>query len=187
MFFVYSVPNCNPALGPKNGDRQSVSVYDRELGNRRTIITTPDEADEFIKDRKKVISHANRVGLALTGLTTVATAGIAAGISYMKNNNLNKLIDHLNPEIKDFALKNCKKGFDLRDAFLKHKGISSSKIKDTFGILENNFKKINVKSNVKEAAILAGILGFVLGLLIPSIKAENADNKITKEFINANK
>ncbi len=187
MFFVYSVPNYNPALGPKTGNRQSVSVYDRDLGNRRTVITTADEAEEFIKDRKSVISHANKTGFALAGLTTAAATGIGAGMSYFKNSKLNKLIDTLNPEIKDFALKNNKDGLKLRDAFLNHKGINSSKLKSAFDILNNNFKKIDVKSNVKEAALITGIMAGVFSLLIPSIKAENADKKITKEFINANK
>src|SRR5574344_249286 len=110
MFFVYSVPNYNPALGPQNGNRQSVSVYDRDLGNRRTVITTPDEAEEFIKDRKNVISHANKTGFALAGLTTAAATGIGTGMSYFKNSKLNKLIDKLNPEIKEFALKNSQDG-----------------------------------------------------------------------------
>lgn len=185
MLFV--IPNYNPSLGPVKGNQQGVSVYDRALGNRRTVITTPEEAEEFIKDRNSVISHANKTGFALAGLTTAAATGISAGISYAKNNNLNKLIDELNPQIKDFALKHNKDGYTLRDAFLKHKDISSSKLKHTFDILENNFKKVNVKSNVKEAVLITGIMAGIFSLLIPSIKAENADKKITNEFINANK
>ena len=50
MLFV--IPNYNPSLGPVKGNQQGVSVYDRALGNRRTVITTPEEAEEFIKRQK---------------------------------------------------------------------------------------------------------------------------------------
>ena len=48
MCFVYTVQNMNPRLGARKGDRQAISVYDRNIGNRRDIITTPDAAEEFI-------------------------------------------------------------------------------------------------------------------------------------------
>ena len=53
MCFVYTVQNMNPRLGARKGDRQAISVYDRNIGNRRDIITTPDAAEEFISDRNK--------------------------------------------------------------------------------------------------------------------------------------
>ena len=74
MFFVWKVTNMNPALGPVNGDKQAVSVYDRKLGSRRTVVTTPDAADEFIKSRKKTIKDANIKGFVWTVLTTAAGA-----------------------------------------------------------------------------------------------------------------
>ena len=66
--------NMNPALGPVNGDKQAVSVYDRKLGNRRTVVTTPDAADEFIKSRKKTIKYANIKGFVWDVLITAAGA-----------------------------------------------------------------------------------------------------------------
>ena len=66
--------NTNPALGPVNGDKQAVSVYDRYLGNNRTVVTTPDVADEFIKSRKKTLKDADKKGIVWTVLTTAAGA-----------------------------------------------------------------------------------------------------------------
>ena len=66
--------NSNPALGPVNGDKQAVSVYDRYLGNNRTVVTTPDAADEFIKSRKKTLKDADKKGIVWTVLTTAAGA-----------------------------------------------------------------------------------------------------------------
>ena len=61
MFFVYAVQNLNPRLGVRKGDRQAISVYDRNIGNRRDIVTTPAAAEEFISDRNKTLKRANNI------------------------------------------------------------------------------------------------------------------------------
>lgn len=196
MFFVYEVPNMNPALGPVKGDKQSVSVYDRDLGNRRTIITTPDEADEFIQYRKDKMQDAAKRGWGLAALTTAAGAAAGAAVNVLKNvkeaEKLNELIEPLNKAFKA-VLKNpdmiIKAKFETleKDEFKNYK----FKLGELFSIDTNEFKKIDIKSLMKRAGKYGAVCGALLtacfAFAIPFIKASNADKNITQAFIEDNK
>ena len=99
MFYVIPVTNTNPQVGPINNGKQAISVYDRQLGNNRTIISTPDEVDCFIHDRQEVLKDANkRATIDALGVTALG-AGIGAGISCLTEGisakNLQKLVDKI--------------------------------------------------------------------------------------------
>lgn len=196
MFFVYDVPNLNPALGPVEGDKQTVCVYDRNLGNRRTIVTTPEEADLFISTRKQVIDDAAKRGWGLAGLTTAAGAAIGAGVNrYMdvkKAKNLDKLVEPLNTSFKEL-LDAGKTAFGAKidvldkDLFKGHR----FDLGDLFSEEAKAFKHVDVKSIARRAMKMGALGGAALAACfafsIPFIKAGNADKKITQEFIDYNK
>lgn len=209
MFFVYNIPNLNPALGPVKGDSQAVSVYDRDLGNRRTVITTPEEADEFVQARKDAIQSGSKKGCALGLATTAAGAGIGAAANYMmeqsKATTINGLIDKLNPEYKaiyeaakakhiaQFKSTHAFSGMMERanllakDAYKKF----DFELRKLFSADNNSFTKIDVakaaKKGLKAGALIGGAIALCFGLFLPAIKAESADKRITKEFIENNK
>lgn len=197
MFFVYNVPNMNPAVGVAKNGKQAVSVYDRDLGNRRTVMTTPEEADAFITARKEVINNATKQGYIDGLLTTAAGAGIGAAVNaYIENTKskkMNELIDKLNPEFKEALAANkdnlikTKMQVLSRDNYKEHE----FKLRDLFSDEAKEFKKLDVSKLTKKAgmygAIIAGATAAVIGLFIPAFKAENADKKLTEAFINNNK
>ncbi len=195
-FFVYDVPNLNPALGPVQGDKQSVSVYDRNLGNRRTIVTTPEEADLFIDTRKQVIDAAAKDGWKLAGLTTVAGSAIGAGVNrYMdvkKAKKLDALIEPLNAALKELvdagkSLFAAKIDVLEKDLFKEHR----FDLGELFSEEAKAFKHVDVKSIAKRAMKMGALGGAALAACfafsIPFVKAGNTDKKITQEFIDYNK
>ena len=196
MFFVYEVPNMNPALGSITNNQQSVSVYDRDLGNRRTVITTPEEADAFIDTRKQVINSAANRGWGLAGLVTAAGAAIGAGVNryfdVKSAKKLDALIDPLNQVLSD-AIASGKTLFSAKfdalrkDAFKKF----SFELGELFSEDAKMFKHVDIKSIAKHAmktgAIGGALLAACFAFSIPFVKANNADKKITQEFIELNK
>ena len=196
MFFVYDIPNVNPSLGPVKGDKQEVSVYDRNLANRRIVTTTPEEADEFVKTRTQVVNSATKRGWGLAALTTAVGAAIGAGLeSFYKVGHakkLNELVEPLNKGLEELvasgkSLFSAK--FDLlgKDAFKKF----AFELRELFSEDAKMFKPADIKavakSAMKSGAIGGAIVAAILGLMIPFINANNADKKITQEFIDANK
>lgn len=197
----------NPALGPIKGNQQAVSVYDRDLGNRRTVLTTPEEADEFVKERQEKIKNAQRRGLVDGLLITAGGAGIGGAINaYLEKSNadkLNKIVDQLNPEYaqayaeKAAQMKAINSKLDPkmsvkmevldRDAF-KNLRFELGKL---FSEDENIFKKVDpkvlMKKGAKYGAIMGAALAAIIGIFTPAFRAENADRKITKDFIENNK
>ena len=47
------VPNTAPTLGPVVGGKQSVSIYDRKTGGRRSILVPKFEAEDYILKSKQ--------------------------------------------------------------------------------------------------------------------------------------
>ncbi len=197
MFFVYNVPNMNPAVGVAKDGKQAVSVYDRGLGNRRTVITTPEEADAFVTARKEVISNATKQGYIEALFTTIAGAGFGAGVNafweHSKTRKLNELVDKLNPEFKTELAANkndaikTKMQVLARDAYKEHE----FKLRNLFSEEAQEFVKIDMTKALKKAGMYGAAFGALtaafIGLFIPAFKAENADKKITEAFINNNK
>lgn len=199
MFFVYSVPNYNPALGPVSDGKQSVSVYDRALGNRRTVVTTPEEADAFIKVRKESLDKASKRGLVDVPVVALAGAGLGAGINavyeYFNTTKLNKLADEAGVALKEMMEKEPSKILDSLKFELLH---NNEKFKghwfnldEMFDAGTKEFKHIDMAKALKKAgktgAIAGGVAGLCLGLFAPSIRAENVDKKLTNSFIENNK
>ena len=203
MFLVYNIPNVNPAVGVVKDGKQAVSVYDRDLGNRRAVITTPEEADAFVTARKEVLTNATKQGYLDGLLLTVAGTGIGAAINaYMENakaKDLNTLIDELNPEFKEALAKaNKKSKSGDQTTFVKSDILNKDAYKDKkFKLMElfsedaKEFKKLDVSKVTKKAgkygALIGGATAAVIGIFIPAYKAESADKKITEAFINRNK
>lgn len=196
MIFLYTVPNRNPSLGPVEGDKQQVSVYDSKLGNNRTVITTPEEADLFIDTRNQVINSAAKRGWGLAGLATAAGAGIGAGVNRyfdVKNaKQINALIDPLNKTMKDLL----DSGKSVLVAKLEALGKDEFKnlqweLREVFSEDTKMFKAIDIKSVAKRAMKMGALGGAALAacfaVAIPFIKADRADRKITQEFIDYNK
>ncbi len=188
MFVVYPVINTNPALGPIKGNSQAVSVYDRKLGNNRTVITTPEEAEEFVDSRNSAIKKANNNGLGITALTTALGAAAGSAYTYCKNIKLNKLIDKLNPEIKEFAANTGNKGIMLKHNFLDLKKLSPyGSLSETFSNTKNIFEKVKLTKGMGELAAISAVFGMLGGLMAACNMVSKADNKVTQEFIDNNK
>ena len=147
---IYVVPNYNPSLGPIKDGKQAVSVYDRDLGNRRTIITSQEEADAFVQTRKEVMQKAGKKGL-VAALGTIVTGVLIGGLFAISRG---KIAD----------LKALKEGGKI--------------IKNTAQL---------ITPAVKEAATMGGLIGAIIGACIPAAKADNADKRITKAFIENSK
>lgn len=93
---MYLVENRNPVIGPKVGDKQSVSVYDRNIGNRRTVVTTSEVVDEFVSDRSEAMKHANSLCNKIVLGTVLVGAVIGAAIGAKKSSDFCNLFDALN-------------------------------------------------------------------------------------------
>ncbi len=203
MFLVYNIPNMNPALGVINDGKQTVSVYDRDLGNRRTVITTPEDADAFVTARKEVLKNAAKQGCLDGLLLTVAGTGIGAAINaYMENakaKDLNTLIDKLNTDFKEALDKaNAESKTGDQTVFVKSDILNKDAYKakkldlmELFSEEAKEFKKLDVSKVTKKAgkygALIGGATAAIIGLFIPEYKAEKADKKLTEAFINNNK
>ena len=201
MFFVYTVQNMNPRLGVRKGDRQAISVYDRNIGNRRDIVTTPAAAEEFISDRNKTLKRANNICNWLLAGGIAIGAAIGAAIMAKNASKLGKLIDDINPiyaERYEKALQeHINKGFnkDTFNEFMVKQDLLSEdtcknfrfKLNDLFSKDKNEFLKPSmVKESLEGAGV--GALGGILAGIMPSfVIPENADKKVTAEFIENNK
>ncbi|MGN0030700.1 MAG: hypothetical protein ACI37Q_01950 [Candidatus Gastranaerophilaceae bacterium] len=196
MFFVYDIPNVNPSLGPVKGEKQDVSVYDRDLGNRRTVTTTPEEADDFVKTRTQVVNSATKRGWGLAALATATGAAIGAGVETFSKvghaKKLNELVEPLNKGLAELlesgkSLFSAK--FDLleKDAFKKF----SFELRELFSEDAKMFKPADImavaKRAMKSGAIGGAVVAAIFAWVIPLASANNADKKITQEFIDANK
>ncbi|MBD5402995.1 hypothetical protein HDR58_09425 [bacterium] len=209
MFFLASIPNTNPALGPIEKNKQAVSVYDRRLGNVRTVITTPEKADEYIKKREEQVTAATKKGWVLTGITTGSGAIVGAYLNTLIDRNkakkLNELVDIINPEYKTaydqaFDAHKSRWGntYTFNDLGIKSNLLDKEKYKNfefelrrLFSSELNNFKKADIKTVTKKAiktgAITGSVLAFCFGIAAPYLKANKADRKITEVFIHENK
>lgn len=201
MFFVYTVQNMNPRLGVRKGDRQAISVYDRNIGNRRDIVTTPAAAEEFISDRNKTLKRANNICNWLLAGGIAIGAAIGTAIMAKNASKLGKLIDDINPiyaERYEKALQeHINKGFnkDTFNEFMVKQDLLSEdacknfrfKLNDLFSKDKNEFLKPSmVKESLEGAGV--GALGGILAGIMPSfVIPENADKKVTAEFIENNK
>ncbi len=201
MWFVYTVQNMNPRLGVRKGDRQAISVYDRNIGNRRDIVTTPAAAEEFISDRNKTLKRANNICNWLLAGGIAIGAAIGAAIMAKNASKLGKLIDDINPiyaERYEKALQeHINKGFnkDTFNEFMVKQDLLSEdtcknfrfKLNDLFSKDKNEFLKPSmVKESLEGAGV--GALGGILAGIMPSfVIPENADKKVTAEFIENNK
>lgn len=200
MFFIYNIENTNPVIGAVKGDCQTVSVYDRDLGNRRTVITSPEEVDEFVTARKHNVDSAAKQGLGIGAALIAIGAGAGAAINRKleksKAIKVNKLVDQINAEYKNKkALIKDKEKFStfiLDDIFKSatYKNFES-KLRGLFSYNEEIFKQIDInalsKSSLREGAWIGGAIGLLIGIFVPGIKVENADKKITQAFIENNK
>ena len=201
MFFVYTVQNMNPRLGVRKGDRQAISVYDRNIGNRREIVTTPAAAEEFISDRNKTLKRANNICNWLLAGGIAIGAAIGTAIMAKNASKLGKLIDDINPiyaERYEKALQeHINKGFnkDTFNEFMVKLDLLSEdacknfrfKLNDLFSKDKNEFLKPSmVKESLEGAGV--GALGGILAGIMPSfVIPGNADKKVTTEFIENNK
>lgn len=201
MFFVYAVQNLNPRLGVRKGDRQAISVYDRNIGNRRDIVTTPAAAEEFISDRNKTLKRANNICNWLLAGGIAIGAAIGTAIMAKNASKLGKLIDDINPiytERYEKALQeHINKGFnkDTFNEFMVKQDLLSEdacknfrfKLNDLFSKDKNEFLKPSmVKESLEGAGV--GALGGILAGIMPSfVIPGNADKKVTAEFIENNK
>ncbi len=201
MWFVYTVQNMNPRLGVRKGDRQAISVYDRNIGNRRDIVTTPAAAEEFISDRNKTLKRANNICNWLLAGGIAIGAAIGTAIMAKNASKLGKLIDDINPiyaERYEKALQeHINKGFnkDTFNEFMVKQDLLSEdacknfrfKLNDLFSKDKNEFLKPSmVKESLEGAGV--GALGGILAGIMPSfVIPENADKKVTAEFIENNK
>lgn len=197
MFFVYDITNYNPTMGVAKNGKQAVSVYDRDLGNRRVVETTPEEADAFVSARKQSLENASKEGLlswlAAAVLGTGAGAGIGAYMQNSKSKKINELVDKINPEYEKIYEKNGKMKLSAESEALKGDAYKKyvSELRSLFSEEKNMFTKIDVskaaKSGAKYGAGFGLALGAVLGMFFPLFMVENADKKITKAFIDNNK
>ena len=201
MWFVYTVQNMNPRLGVRKGDRQAISVYDRNIGNRRDIVTTSAAAEEFISDRNKTLKRANNICNWLLAGGIAIGAAIGTAIMAKNASKLGKLIDDINPiyaERYEKALQeHINKGFnkDTFNEFMVKQDLLSEdtcknfrfKLNDLFSKDKNEFLKPSmVKESLEGAGV--GALGGILAGIMPSfVIPENADKKVTAEFIENNK
>lgn len=202
MCFVYTVQNINPRLGARKGDRQAISVYDRNIGNRRDIITTPDAAEEFISDRNKALKSANNICNGLFASGIAIGAAIGAAIMAKKASKLGKLIEEkLNPryaqKYEEALQEHIQKGFDkdsfsgymAREDVLREDAFKnlSFKLRDLFSEDKNAFVKPNMTKESLEGAGVGALGGTLVGIMPSFVIPENADKKVTAEFIENNK
>lgn len=202
MCFIYTVENHNPKLGPKKGNKQAISVYDRNLGNRREIITTPEAAEEFISTRNEALKKANNISSGIFAGCIVLGAAIGAAIAGKKTADLGKLIEEkLNPRYAEkyqqalqehvqkwgdkATFSNILPKMEVLDeeAFKKY----SLKLMGLFSEAKNTFEKPKMKPALLEGGGIGALGGILVGLVPACIQPENTDAKITNEFIENNK
>ena len=180
MMFAVPVPvnNTNPSLGPSQGNKQAINIYDPSIGTHRTVIASPEECDKYLKDRKAAQTKGVISGLAgITALTTAAGAGIGAIAGKKETKTINQLVDKANE-----LLKLGKS--EMEATFRTEKWWEVDKLYDK---ASNTFKKISDNSKIKEFAgkgAFYGVLaGIILGGLALTVKTSKRTNAITEEFI----
>ncbi len=195
MNSIYDSVFVSPALGAVKGDTQEVSVYDSKLGNRRVVITTPEEADAFVKDREDAIKKAAKKGWGLAALGTATGGAIGAAVGgalgLRDGKKLSAFVEPLNQEIqallasgkslfmaKSEALHNIAKDhyFDMNKYF--DEGLKAFKAIDP---------KVIAKKAAKSGLAAGAFLAACFAVAIPFFKAQNAGNKVSQEFLEANK
>lgn len=202
MCFFFSVPvqNTNPSLGPVQGNKQSISVYDSKLGNHRTLVATPEECEKFVKERKAAETHGNVLWAGISALGTVAGAGIGTLQAKSNMKELNELVDKANKvlkeelskiEIEDLVsedMKKFKKEFYTSTAVDKAARSTGRfyDVKDLYDEATKSFKKLDVPK-IKELATTGSILGLCAGVVIGGLvliaKRAKKVNAVTEEFI----
>ncbi|MBE7709239.1 MAG: hypothetical protein E7Z93_02190 [Cyanobacteria bacterium SIG32] len=180
MVLAFTIPNQNPVLGPAQGNKQEISVYDPNLGNHRSLVATPEDCDKFVNDRNDALEKDNKRTLKTWLYSTLAGLGIggAAGAIKAKKDakTVNALIDTFNAE-----LKNGKKYFDLK---IPNK--YSFEIKFLYEQAKNSFNKLGIKDILKGAGIggVAGaVAAFTIGLLASIKNSSKSTDQVTQEFI----
>ena len=157
-----------PVLGPIMGNKQQVTVYDQKNNVRRTIITSPVEAEAFIGMKNRETKKAVRKG-CLQGLG-IAAAGAAIG-------SVVALIAKPSLATKHFVnqLKIAKNSTKSYKDFAKLAG-------DHFG------RYLKARSgSLSQGAVIGATFGTLFGMLKPAVNAQKVDNAITEMFIENNK
>ena len=149
-----------PVLGPTIRNRQPVTVYDTKNNVRRTIVTSPEEAEAFVRMRNRETKKAVKKGL-LQGFG-IATAGAAIGSvvaliakpSFANKHLVNqlKIAKNSTTSYKKFAKLAC-------DHFARYIKARSASISD--------------------GALMGATLGTVFGIFKPAVNAQKADKEIT--------
>ena len=184
MCFFFTVPNLNPSLGPVQGDKQTISVYDPNLGNHRTLVATPEECDKYVSDLTNI--QESGTGKMLSSMALGGGAGavlgggvgaIAAGVDAKKTN---ALVDKLNGLLKQgktendaiLTIKNCGKLYELRNLYDESKNV---------------FNKVTNGAKLKQYAIGALPIGLAIGITLGIVKAIHSACKkrdaVTNQFI----
>ncbi len=181
LAFAVPVDNRNPALGPVQDGKQSISVYDSKLGNNRTILATPEECDKFVHDRALAGKQENKKSLktivlsALAGLGLGGVVGAFAGKKETKA--INVLVDKLNAELKQGKswINVNHNNTRLLDVVYDH----SAKLFKSTGS--------KVASFAGAGAAIGAIIAATISL-IPVLKNHNKQTeKVTQDFIEQHK
>lgn len=191
---TYLIDNYNPSLGPVIDGKLNVSVYDRDLGNMRTVSTTPQEADEFVKNRKTVLTAANKdgikLGVGIAAATAVACAVAGAIMGAVRTGKINKAADKLNAAIQqlgDNVTSEVERKIQIQSMKMESPFWADLKFNETLGQFVH-FDKLKAAVNYAKWGVAGGLgLGAILGSIASFGKVELADKKITNEFIEANK
>lgn len=202
FFFSVPVPNTNPSLGPVQGNKQSISVYDSKLGNHRTIVATPEECENFIKERNAANKQGSAAWAGISALGAVAGAGIGTSKAKSDMNALNELVDKANKVLKEELgkikvddrawvpneMKDFSRNLEISSAVDKA-ARSTGKffdIKELYDNATKSFKKLEVPKT-KELACSGALLGLCAGVVIGGLaliaKRGKKVNAITEEFI----
>ncbi len=200
--------NNNPTVAPAKNGQQEVTVYDRNIGNKRTVIASKEDVDAFLTERQQVNKDAlsqskTKIaqGTVLAGAATGLASAVIEGFSTKK---LNGLVKKLNPVFKeafDKALDEHQKSvwrdrkMDPTSVIMKvldQKPFKNKyfELKKLFNEEANNFNSVKVMNKAMKSAGIGLAAGAAIGLLsgallIPAAQVEKADAKLTDEFIKA--
>lgn len=200
--------NNNPTVAPAKDGNQAVTVYDRNIGNKRTVIAPKEDVDAFLAARQDANKDALLKSRGKIAQGAVASGAVVAALSSafdaVSSNKLNNLVKKLNPVYKeayDKALQEHEKSV-WRDRpmdkttvvreVLDKKPFKNKyfDLKDLFSEEANNFNKVKVlKKALKSGGIglaAGAAVGLIFGALVyPALTVEKADAKLTDEFIKA--
>lgn len=184
MVLAFTIPNQNPVLGPAQGNKQEISVYDSKLGNHRTLVATPDECDKFVNDRQEALKKDSKRTLKTWIYSTLAGLGIGgvAGAVHGKKETkaINEIVSQLNAELKQ--------GKNLAELKLPKK--YSFDLNFMYDSAKNSFETLGVKNIAKKAggaAAIVGAIAFTLGILASVKNSAKSTNQVEQEFITQHK